>query len=301
MKSLNPLVKGDKVIIISPSGKIDKSKITNAINHLESWGLMVLTGEYSKHKYYQFAGTDRQRLQDLQNALDRLDIKAIFCARGGYGLNRIVDSVDFTRFLKHPKWIVGFSDITILHQVINNKFHIPTIHGLMPNSYPDFPLKNKPLNMLKKTLFGSFPNYKIKSHQLNRKGKGAGKLVGGNLSVLYSLRGTNHDYDFDGKILFIEDLSEYHYHVDRMMINLKNGEKLKNLAGLIVGKFSAMKDKSSRFGKSVEEIIYEAVSEYNYPVCFNFPAGHIKVNLPLIFGKEIELSVDNQNSYIKYF
>ncbi len=293
---INPdyLKKGDKVAIISPAGKIDKSKINNAVKILSGWGLDVITGKNSGKIYNQFAGTDEERIYDFQQMLDDKNIKAIFSSRGGYGSIRIIDKLNFDNFKKNPKWIIGFSDITVFHVYINNNLNIETIHGAMPKKFPDYPDENKSLKSLKSILFGNEINYGIKDHKLNITGKTEGVLTGGNLSILYSLNGTKYDIDTKDKILFIEDLSEYLYHIDRIMMNFKLSGKFDNLKGLIVGDFIDIKDNNTKFGKTVYEIIYEHISEYKIPVCFGFPAGHNDINIAMKFGNKIKFAVNSE-------
>ncbi len=292
---INPdyLKKGDKVAIISPAGKIDKNKINNAVKILSGWGLDVITGKNSAKAYNQFAGTDKERISDFQQMLDDENIKAIFSSRGGYGSIRIIEKLNFDNFKKNPKWIIGFSDITVFHVYINNNLNIETIHGAMPKKFPDHPNENRSLTSLKSMLFGNEINYKIKDHKLNITGKTEGILTGGNLSILYSLNGTKYNIDTKDKILFIEDLSEYLYHIDRIMMNFKLSGKFDNLKGLIVGDFTDIKDNNTKFGKTVYEIIYEHIAEYKIPVCFGFPAGHNDINMAMKFGSKIKFTVNS--------
>jgi muramoyltetrapeptide carboxypeptidase len=226
-------------------------------------------------------------VEDLQTMLNDPLIKAVISARGGYGTVRIVDKIDFSQFKKTPKWIVGYSDITVLHSHVNN-LKIETLHATMPVNFT----KNlEATESLRKALFGENLNYQIEAHPMNKKGGAQGIVVGGNLSLIYALTGSVSDIDTNGKILFIEDLDEYLYHIDRMMMNLKRSGKLSNLAGLIVGGMTDMKDNTIPFGKTAEEIIIDAVKEFNYPVCFNFPAGHVDKNMAIYLGREAKLKV----------
>ncbi len=225
--------------------------------------------------------------------LDNQDIKAILCVRGGYGTVRIIDDIDFSQFQKNPKWLAGFSDITVLHSHIH-KLNVATLHSTMPISFSSN--TSKAVMSLRDALLGKHLSIKIDHHPFNRFGEAKGLIVGGNLSILYSLMGSPSDLNTDGKILFIEDLDEYLYHVDRMMINLKRSGKLSNIKGLIVGGMTKMNDNAIPFGKDAESIIKDVVSEYNYPVCFGFPAGHIKDNRALKLGVIAELKVDKQSS-----
>ena len=257
---------------------------------MESWGLNVVLGEHIFSEHFQYAGTDKERLNDLQKALDDKNIKAILCARGGYGLIRIVDQLDFTRFQKNPKWIIGFSDITILHSYTQSNFEIETLHAPMAMGLKD----EASAEFLRKSLFGEPLSYELDTHILSRHGNTSGILTGGNLAILCSLIGSNSDIDTKGKILFIEDIGEYLYRLDRMMWILKRSGKLDQLAGLVVGDFNDMQDNTDPFGKTAYEIIADAVAEYDYPVCFGFPAGHQKENRTLILGRQVNLSIDKK-------
>jgi muramoyltetrapeptide carboxypeptidase len=291
------LKKGDKIAITCPAKKLP-NPMTDAITLLESWGLEVVLGETVNASYHQFAGDDDLRARDMQRFLDDDSIKAIIAARGGYGTVRIIDKLDFTRFAQSPKWVIGFSDITVLHAHIWANYGIETIHGQMPVNIPDASVTS--LQTLRKALFGETVDYRFDGEPLNRSGHAEGILVGGNLSLLVAITCSASDYNYDGKILFIEDVGEYLYSIDRMMRMLKRAGKLKNLAGLIVGGFTDVKDNDIPFGQTAEQIILEAVSEYDYPVCFNFPAGHIPDNRALILGRNIVLKTDQQHTYIHY-
>lgn len=272
--------------------------MTDAIALLQSWGLEVVLGETVDASYHQFAGDDDLRAKDMQRFIDDDSIKAIIAARGGYGVIRMIDKVDFSRFAKKPKWLVGFSDITLLHAHIFTRYGVQTIHGQMPVNIPDASAES--LQTLRKALFGDELTYSFASHGFNRSGQASAVLVGGNLSLLVAASGSVSDLDYSGKILFIEDVGEYLYAVDRMVRSLKRAGKLKTLAGLIVGAFTDVKDNDIPFGQSVLEIIMEAVKEYNYPVCFDFPAGHIPNNCSLILGKQLTLSVKDGEVEISY-
>ena len=258
---------------------------------------MVL-GENVFAEFNQFAGTDEQRIADFQKMLDDNSIKAIFSSRGGYGSARVLDKIDWTNFKKNPKWIIGYSDITAVHAVVN-KFGIASIHGNMPTNFEEFPTENFASKNLKKILFGENIKFEFNSHKLNKTGNAKGVLIGGNLSILYSLRGTKFDVDYTDKILFIEDLNEYLYHLDRMMMNFKLGGIFSQIKGLIVVSFTDMKNSQTLFGKNANEIILEFVKDLNIPVCFDFSAGHIKEDFPLVLGSEIKLDVLKEKSEIK--
>lgn len=294
------LKKGDKIGIVSPGKNISEKKVIPAINKLKQWGLEVVLGAYMYQSFNQFAGTDEQRAEDLQKMLDDDSIKAILCARGGYGTIRIIERLNFDRFINAPKWLIGYSDITVLHSFVNYKLNIETLHATMPLNFPANEKDNETTISLKNALFGNKIEYNISPHKLNRQGTARGILTGGNLSVLYSLQGTDIALAPKDKILFIEDIDEYLYHIDRMMFNFKLSGKLAGLNGLIVGGMSKMKDDKPAFGKTAYEIISEAVSGYNYPVCYDFPAGHIEDNFALIFGREISLKVDEFRTKVSF-
>jgi len=286
---------GDTVAIISTARKVSAEEIQPAVEILASWGLKTVLGKNLFSQQNQFAGTDAERGADFQNALDDNNIKAILFARGGYGTIRIIDGVRWNGFQKNPKWLIGFSDITVIQSHSLQQCGIETLHAPMAFNFKK--ASPEALKNLKKVLFGENIIYKIPeniSSDFNRHGNAKGILAGGNLSLLYAINGTPSDLNYSGKILFIEDLDEYLYHIDRMMLTLKRSGKLKSLAGLIVGGMTDMKDNTVPFGKSAEEIICEAIAEYDYPVCFGFPAGHIRDNRPLIFGREAELNVTEE-------
>ncbi len=286
------LKKGDSIGVVSTARKISKDEISTAVRIFEKWGLKVELGQNLFNEYHQFAGTDTERLTDLQQMLNNQEIKTVICARGGYGTVRIIDKIDFSVFNKYPKWIAGFSDVTVLHSHIHTNYDIETIHSAMPVNFNDIAEDSQSILTLKKALFGEDLLYNIKSHPFNRKGEATGLLIGGNLSILYSLLGSVSDIDTRGKILLIEDLDEYLYHIDRMMINLKRNGKLKDLAGLIVGSMSEMNDNTVPYGQTAYEIIREYVEEYDFPLCFGFPAGHIKGNSAMIFGRKTRLDIE---------
>lgn len=290
------LKKGDRIGIVACARKISKEELQAAVDMLSSWGLEVVLGKNLFKQEHQFSGTDNERAEDLQSMLDDTSIKAVISARGGYGTVRIIDKIDFTKFRQQPKWVIGYSDITVLHSHIYN-LGIETLHATMPINFA----KNaEATGTLRKALFGEGLSYEVGSHSLNRTGNAEAELVGGNLSLLYALTGSASDIDTKGKILFIEDLDEYLYHIDRMMVNLKRSGKLSHLAGLIVGGMSGMKDNTVPFGKTAEEIIMDAVKEYDYPVCFDFPAGHIDRNLALVIGRKLRLSVGNEGAEVSF-
>jgi muramoyltetrapeptide carboxypeptidase len=286
--------KGDKIALVSPARKITREELAPAIKLFTDLGLEVVQGEHLYASYKQFAGSDEERRADMQRMLDDESIRAIVSSRGGYGTVRIIDQLDFSRFAQNPKWIVGYSDVTVLHSHIHRHLNIETLHAIMPVNLKDKCESNRSLNSLKKALFGKELSYTVPSSPLNREGSCKAQLVGGNLSILYSLTNTNSDLNTNGKILFLEDLDEYLYHIDRMMMNLRRSGKLEGLAGLVVGAMTKMHDNSIPFEKTAEEIIAEAVEDYPYPVCFNFPAGHVDDNLALILGREVTLDVADE-------
>ncbi|MGB0882647.1 MAG: S66 peptidase family protein [Vicingaceae bacterium] len=283
------LKQGDKVVILSTARKISEAEILPAKKILEEWGLTVVLGDNLFQEEDQFCGSTVQRTSDFQNALDDESVKAVICARGGYGTVKIIDGLDFSKFKTNPKWIVGYSDVTVLHNHINQNFSIQTLHATMPINFTTNTTES--LESLKTALFGGNLNCDFEANQMNKKGIAKGEVVGGNLSILYSLTGTNSQINTKGKILFLEDLDEYLYHIDRMMMNLDRAGMLADLAGLVVGGMSDMNDNTIPFGKTAKEIIKETVSKYEYPVCFDFPAGHIDDNRALIMGREAALDV----------
>jgi len=291
------LKKGDKVAITCPAKKLP-DPMTDAIDLLQSWGLEVVLGETLNLSFHQFAGDDDQRAEDLQRFIDDDSIKAIIAARGGYGTIRMIDKVDFSRLTQNPKWLVGFSDITVLHTHLYNNFNIQSIHGQMPVNITDASAKS--LESLRKALFGEEIAYEFNSHALNRSGNAEGVLIGGNLSLLAAVAGSVSDPNYNNKILFIEDVGEYLYAIDRMIRMLDRAGKLKNLAGLIVGGFTGIKDNDIPFGQTVEQIVMDVVKKYDYPVCFDFPAGHIPDNRSIILGRKVTLAVHSHQVMLNY-
>jgi len=287
---------GDTVALLATARKIDSADVEYAVRILQGWGLNVTVGKTIGLDDNQFAGSDEQRLADLQEQLDNPDVKAIICARGGYGTLRLVDNIDFRKFLKKPKWICGFSDITVLHSHLLQVYNIASLHCAMPLTFE----KNTPesLESMKNALMGKRLNYKFELNPMNREGLARGVMCGGNLSMLYALSNSVSDVDTTDKILFIEDIDEYLYHVDRMMWQLKRAGKLENLAGLVVGQFTDMKDNTIPYGHNAYEIIADAVSEYDYPVYFDFPAGHESDNRAIVIGSEVQINtLDGQVNY----
>lgn len=296
MQKPTNLKQGDKIAIVSTARKLSLEELQPGIDVLKSWDLEVVLGANLFESAHQFAGTTEQRVADFQQAMDDDSIKAIFCARGGYGTVKIIDDLDFLTFIKNPKWIIGYSDVTVLHNHINQNFNIQTLHAAMPFGFKDN--TEEALSSIKKVLFGDELSYQFDAHQLNRKGVGKGEVVGGNLSIIYSLTGTKSQLDTNGKILFLEDLDEYIYHIDRMMMNLDRAGMLSGLAGLVVGGMTDMNDNPVPYGKTAKEIILETVSKYDYPVCFDFYAGHLNDNRALLMGAKVKLEVGERCSLI---
>jgi muramoyltetrapeptide carboxypeptidase len=291
---------GDTVGIVAPARKVDVFDIDPALALIKSWGLNVALGKNIFGSFNQFSGTDIERAADLQDMIDNPNVNAILCARGGYGTIRLLDRLNLRSLQRNPKWVAGYSDITVLHSILNTWYLVETIHSTMPINFPKNGESNPSMNLLRDTLFGKNPSYSVSYHPLNKKGKAEGFVTGGNLSILYSLSGSDADINTEGKILFIEDLDEYLYHIDRMMMNLKRSGKLKVLAGLVVGGMTDMHDNPIPFGKSPLEIILDAVSEYEFPVCFDFPAGHNGNNYPLILGRRALLNVTSNGTTLDF-
>ncbi|UOE50011.1 LD-carboxypeptidase [Mucilaginibacter sp. SMC90] len=287
------LKKGDKIAITCPAKKLPKP-MTDAIALLQSWGLEVVLGDTVDASFHQFAGDDNFRATDMQRFINDDSIKAIIAARGGYGTVRMIDKVDFSRFAQSPKWLIGFSDITILHSHLLTNYGTQTIHGQMPVNIPD--ASKHSIDTLRRALFGEELNYEFITHDTNKPGKATGIIAGGNLSLLVASAGSVSDLDYNNKILFIEDVGEYLYSVDRMLRMLDRAGKLKNIAGLVVGGFTDIKDNDIPFGQSVPQIVMDIVKDYNYPVCFDFPAGHIPDNNSLVLGREVVLQVDEKQA-----
>lgn len=287
----SPLRKGQKVAIVATAKSIDKHAIDKAVDVFGDWGLEVTLGRHLFCIHHQFAGKDRQRTNDFQIAIDDPKVKAIFCVRGGYGTTRIIDDINFTPMRKNPKWVIGYSDVTALLCHLHNLGY-ESVHGIMPVL---FGKGNADLSIesLRRLLFGEMTPYVVNPHPLNNFGSARGKLVGGNLSLLCHLIGSPSDIVLDGNILFIEDIDEHLYNIDRMMVQLKRAGKLENLAGLIVGHFTDIKDEGNvSFGANYTEVIKEHVIRFNFPVCFGFPAGHEPQNLALPVSRNCTLKVD---------
>ncbi len=290
------LQKGDTIAIVATARKNIDDNLKPAISWLKNWGLEVVVGNTIGLDYNQLAGTDEQRAADFQTQLDNPNIKAIWCVRGGYGTIRMIDLLDFTKFKQHPKWIIGFSDVTVLHSHLNT-LGFASIHGIMPVSSK---ASEEAKETLRKALFGEALSYTMPCDNMNRFGFAKGELVGGNLSILYSLFGSQSAIDCSNKILFIEDLDEYLYHLDRMMMNLKRNGCLESLKGIIVGGMTKMKDNEIPWGKNALEIIDDVTKKYAIPIIYNFPAGHMADNRALIFGRQISMDVNSLESTVVF-
>ncbi|MFV8356637.1 S66 peptidase family protein [Flavobacterium sp. XS1P32] len=291
------LQKGDTVAILATARKNVEDNLKPAIDLLHSWGLEVVIGSTIGLDNNQLAGTDEQRAADFQQQLDNPNIKAIWCVKGGYGTVRIVDLLDFTAFKKQPKWIVGFSDVTVLHNHLNT-LGFKSIHGIMPITAPR--ATTQAIETLRMALFGEKLSYTVPPFGKNKIGKASGELVGGNLSILYSLFGSPSAIDCSDKILFIEDLDEYLYHIDRMMMNLKRNGCLESIKGIVVGSMTKMKDNDIPWGKNAIEIIEDVTKKYNIPILYNFPAGHIQDNRALILGHTVTLDVQEKGGTLTF-
>ena len=289
--------KGDTVGILATARKVDLKSLQPAIKLLENWGLHVVIGKTIGKEENQLAGPDWLRATDFQEMIDNPSIKAIWAAKGGYGTVRIIDRIDFTKFKKKPKWVAGFSDITVLHSHLNN-MNIETIHSFMALNAGT--ANSQVIESLRKALFGEKLEYHIPTHPFNKIGTAKGELVGGNLSVLYSVMGSKSAIDYKDKILFIEDLDEYLYHIDRMMMNLKRNGYFDGVKAVIVGGMSSMNDNEIPWGKDALEIIQDVLKDYKFPIIYNFPAGHIKDNRTLILGKTVSINVNDKEAVVKF-
>jgi muramoyltetrapeptide carboxypeptidase len=289
------LQKGDTIAILATARKNIDDNLKPAIDLLHSWGLEVIIGNTIGLDDNQLAGTDEQRAADFQQQLDNPNIKGIWCVKGGYGTVRIIDLLDFTQFKQNPKWIIGFSDITVLHNHLNT-MGFKSIHAIMPISIPK--ASAAAIASLKLALFGGQLTYQIAADEMNRAGTATGELVGGNLSILYSLLGSPSAIDCKDKILFIEDLDEYLYHIDRMMMNLKRNGCLESIKGIVVGSMSKMRDNEIPWGKTAVQIIEDVTKTYNIPILYSFPAGHIHDNRALILGSKVSINVGENSSSV---
>ena len=293
------LKKGDTIGIVCPAGFMSLDRAAACIDALQKWGYTIKLGKTVGTQYHYFSGTDQERAEDLQEMLDDKNIRAILCGRGGYGVSRIIDSLDYKALKKNPKWIIGFSDITVLHAALNQQVKIASIHSPMAGAFNDGGSDNEFVQSLKKALKGQLLNYTCAPHLFNHLGKTSGELIGGNLSLLVHLIGTKTAYQTKNKILFIEDVGEYIYHIDRMFLQLKRAGYLNELAGLIIGGFTDMKDTTVEFGKTVYETLHEHLKAYTYPICFDFPVSHDTANYALKVGVRYELIVTKYKTSLK--
>lgn len=292
------LKEGDKVVILSPSSKIDKSLLKGMKKSLEAWGLQPVVAKHAGSASGRYAGTVKQRAADLQHAMDDKEVRAIFCSRGGYGAVHLIELLDFTCFREHPKWLVGYSDITALHNLFQANGYA-SVHGLMARHLTLEPADDVCSLYLKDVLFGKLPHYSCKPHKLNHTGTAKGVLRGGNLAVLYGMRGTPYDIPAEDTILFIEDISERPHAVERMVYNLKLGGVLERVSGIIIGQFTEYEEDKS-LGKELYGALADVVKPYDIPICFNFPVGHVTYNLPMICGAQVELSVDKKEVALNF-
>ena len=291
---------GDTIGITCPAGFITLPEIQPAMVQMVEWGFNIKVGDTVGKKDFTFGGTDEERVRDFQQMIDDPKVKAIMCARGGYGFVRIIDKLNFSKLATHPKWIIGFSDITVLHCHLNRNYGVASIHSKMCNSFPDDwnkaePIQRETILSIKQALTGQKMKYTAPVHPMNKTGKAEGVLIGGNLKIIETLAGTKSDLRTTNKILFLEDTGEYLYSIDRMFWNLKRTGKLEKLAALIIGGFKVKPDDpGEEFGRSVQDIVLDRVKEYNYPVCFDFPVGHQRNNYALKCGVIHKLSVSNE-------
>jgi muramoyltetrapeptide carboxypeptidase len=300
-KKIQPpfLKQGAEVAIVSPSFCIDENILTDAVAFLEKWGLRVRIGRNASKKNGPFAGSDKERLSDLQEMTNDRDIKAVFCSRGGYGLSKIINKVDFSGLKSNPKWFSGFSDITVLHMWLSEICGVMSIHGEMPLNFNNAEKTNDTFSSLRKALFGDL-RYHEWTGRIYKPANVTGEVTGGNLSLLYSLSGTSAEPSTKGKILFIEEVGEYYYHIDRMLTSLNLSGKLSGLSALIVGGMNNIDEAKLPWGKNIEETILGIISDYNYPVMFNFPAGHIADNRAFYIGKQAKIEVKGNNATLQY-
>lgn len=293
---------GDTVAIVAPSGvlKNKTAEIEKAKNLLKSWGLYVEVGKNVFNQNYHFAGTDTERTEDLQNAMDNPTISAIWCARGGYGTVRILDKLNYTKFKKNPKWIIGYSDITALHNQVHNE-GFESLHAIMCTSLQDDNETIKEtISTFKNALFGITLSYTLQGSKYNKIGTTSGQLVGGNLTMLHTMLGSKTNINTSGKILFIEEIGEYEYHIDRMLQSLKRAGYFDNCKGVLIGDITKVRKNTTAWGVPVEQLILDVLAEYNFPIAFNMPAGHEKDNRALILGRTVEMTVSKEKSIVVF-
>ena len=302
MENITPpyLKPGDTIAIVAPARFVTRDEMQPTIRFLTAKGFMVKTSPRLFSQHYQVAGTDQERAEDFMEMIEDKSVRAILCARGGYGSVRILELINLRKLQLNPKWIIGYSDITVLHSIISSWYGMETLHATMPINFTSDISGNESINYLVKALSGEQLSYKIPPHHFNHFGKSTGLMAGGNLSILNSLIGTDADITPQDRILFIEDLDEYLYHIDRMMMHLKRSGKLKTIAGLVVGSFSDMKDNKTPFGSDAYEIINSIMKDYNIPVCYGFPAGHTEPNYPLIIGRKVQLVVNEEGAELTF-
>lgn len=289
---------GDRIGLVCPAGAIPIEKVQNCIETLEKWGYLVQLGKTVGAKEHRFSGTDTERALDLQAMLDDENIKVILCARGGYGMSRIIDQIDFSKFNAHPKWVVGFSDITVLHAALQ-KQNCMSIHGPMAAAFNKGEAGLKYIDSLRHCLEGKATQYKANSHSFNKIGQVQAPIIGGNLCMMAHLVGSKNQMDTSGKIIFLEEVAEYHYNIDRMMIQCKNAGLFEKCVGVIVGGFTDLKDNASDFGATANEIVLQHLLHLSIPICFDFPLGHGLENFALKQGQDYLLEVHNQGVDLK--
>ncbi|WP_303316445.1 LD-carboxypeptidase [Flavivirga abyssicola] len=293
---------GDTVAIVAPSGVLKNrtKEVQQAKALLKSWGLHATVGKHVFSQANHFAGTDDERCEDFQNALDDPKISAIWCARGGYGTVRILDKLDYTKFKQNPKWLIGYSDITALHNQVHN-VGVESIHAMMCTSLQDdLGVIKETLSTFKDAVFGKSLNYTLEGSKYNKTGNASAPIVGGNLTMLHTMLGSDTSIDTSGKILFIEEIGEYKYHIDRMLQSLKRAGYFKNCKGVIVGDMTKLRKNTTLWGSSIEQLILDALSDYDFPIAFNMPAGHEKDNRAIILGRTIKLTVGKNQSTVVF-
>ncbi|WP_418602253.1 S66 peptidase family protein [Hwangdonia sp.] len=293
---------GDTVAIVAPSGilknKLKEMEATRTL--LKSWGLHTVVGKHVFNQANHFAGTDSERCEDYQNALDDPTISAIMCARGGYGTVRILDKLDYTKFKNHPKWLIGYSDITALHNQLHNE-GFESLHAMMCTSMiDDLEAIKETISTFKDAIFGKPLSYTLEGSEYNKSGSSSGQLVGGNLTLLHTMLGSETSIDVSGKILFIEEVGEHKYHIDRMLQSLKRAGYFDNCKGVIVGDINKIRKNTTPWGSSIEQLILDALADYDFPIAFNMPAGHEDDNRALILGRTIKLTVDKDKSLVVF-